>query len=269
MTASMAAIAKKEDRVKRKAWTDALRMNRHKKNNTASPPSKSRGHVSNTLHSLEEVERKRLVKGNVFPSREILWMRIVEEALLRGINVKASRVDRTNLTVYGYQFYASDTFKECYGWECNVAICQEGDDLNNIPDKYFVIDKNFTRNTPLASAWVIPIIMPTVAKDPGVSYEQLRGLIRPYAKDFHITDGILQEGRDLAKKAIFGTPESNVQYAEGVAFAMRKLGHEVKLLFTTCAQTLAIIGTVVLKEEHDRHKKAKEPFLEANDRRNF
>ena len=38
MTASMAAIAKKEDRVKRKAWTDAQRMNRLKKKNTASPP---------------------------------------------------------------------------------------------------------------------------------------------------------------------------------------------------------------------------------------
>ena len=111
--------------------------------------------------------------------------------------------------------------------------------------------------------------MPTVAKDPGVSYKQLRGLIRPYAKDFHITDGILQEERDLAKKAIFGTPESNVQYAEGVAFAMRKLGHEVKLLFTTCAQTLANIGTAMLKEEHDCRKKAKEPFLEADDRREF
>ncbi len=267
MTASMAAIAKKEDCAKRKAWTDAQHMNRLKKKNTASPPSKSRGHVSDTLRPLEEVKRKHLVKGNVFPSREILWMRIVKEALLRGINVKASRVDWTNLTVYGYQFYASGTFKECYGWECNEAICREGDDLNNIPDKYFVMDKIFTTKTPLALAWVIPTIMPTVEKDPGVSYEQLRSLIRPYAKDFHITDGILQEGRDLAKKAIFGTPESNVQYAEGIAFAMRKLSHEVKLLFTTRAQTLANIGTVVLKEEHDRRKKAKELFLEANDRR--
>jgi hypothetical protein len=29
----------------------------------------------------------------MFPSREILWMRIAEEAFLRGINIKAARVD--------------------------------------------------------------------------------------------------------------------------------------------------------------------------------
>jgi hypothetical protein len=64
-------------------------------------------------------------------------------------------------------------------------------------------------------------------------------------------------------------PEDNVQYAEGLAFAMRKLGHEVKLVFTTRAETLASICTVVLKEEHERRKKAKEPFLEANGRKEF
>ncbi len=36
-------------------------------------------------------------------------MRIAEEMLRRGINIKAARVDRTNLIVYGYDFYASGT----------------------------------------------------------------------------------------------------------------------------------------------------------------
>ena len=126
--------------------------------------------------------------------------------------------------------------------------------MNQIPVKYVVVEKNFTTNSPLASAWVLPMIMRTVEQDPGVGYEQLRGLIRPYTKDHDITDSILQEGRDLAKKAVFGMPEENVQYAEGVAFAMRKLGHKVKLVFTTRAKTLASICTVMLKEEHEQRK---------------
>jgi hypothetical protein len=122
--------------------------------------------------------------------------------------IKAARVDQTNLTVYGYEFYASGTFREGYGWECRQVICQEGDDLNKIPVKYVVVDKNFTADTPLASAWVLPMIMRTVGQDPGVGYyEQLRDLIRPYAKDHHITDSILQERRDLAKKYL-GCPRT-------------------------------------------------------------
>jgi hypothetical protein len=46
MTASMAAMAQKEYRAKRKAWTDAQRHDQLKKNNTGSPPHKCRGHVS-------------------------------------------------------------------------------------------------------------------------------------------------------------------------------------------------------------------------------
>jgi hypothetical protein len=94
MAASMAAMAQKAYRVKRKAWTDAQRHNRLKKNNTGSPPRECRGHVSDNLRPLEEVERHRLVAGHMFPSREILLMRIAEEAFLRGINIKAARVDR-------------------------------------------------------------------------------------------------------------------------------------------------------------------------------
>ena len=68
-------------------------------------------------------------------------MRIAEEAFLRGINIKAARVDRINLTVYGYEFYASGTFREGYRWECRQVICREGDDLSEIPAKYVVVDK--------------------------------------------------------------------------------------------------------------------------------
>jgi hypothetical protein len=196
-------------------------------------------------------------------------MRIAEEALHRGINIKAARVDRTNLIVYGYDFYASGTFREGYGWECHQVICWEGDDLNRISAKFVVVEKKVTTNTPLSSAWVVPMIKRTVEQDPGVGYKQLRGLIRPYAKDHHITDSIIQEGRDLAKKTVFGTPKENVQYAEGVAIALRKLGHKVKLVFNTHAKTLASICTVVLKEEHERRKKAKEPFLKFDGRKKF
>jgi len=83
--------------------------------------------------------------------------------------------------------------------------------------------------TPLFYKWAVPIFRARIARDPGVGYGSLRDLLRPYANDYAITNAVIQKGCDATKLDIFGTPENNVGYAEGVADQMRALGHTVKL----------------------------------------
>jgi hypothetical protein len=78
---------------------------------------------------------------------------------------------------------------------------------------------------------VVPIILGAVAETPGIAYQLLREILKPYAKDCTLMDSILQEGRDIAKDVLFGSAEENVQYAKGLQAELCALEHEVELLF--------------------------------------
>ncbi len=82
--------------------------------------------------------------------------------------------------------------------------------------------------------------------------------MKPYAKYYALTDSVLQEAWDNAKLELFGSADDNVCYARGVANRLRKLDHEVELVFGNQRETLKKATTIVLSEEVERHKKAKE-----------
>jgi hypothetical protein len=42
--------------------------------------------------------------------------------------------------------------------------------------------------------------------------------MKPYAKDYVLTDSVRQEARDSAKLELFGLADDNVFYARGVAY---------------------------------------------------
>jgi len=196
-----------------------------------------------------DVEVSRLREGHMFSTKDILWMRIGEEANLQNIHVRCVRSDHSNLTICGPKFYVHGTFREGYGWKCMHAICREGDDQTKIPAAARNDDLKVAWKTPLYYKWLVPIFRSRVEKDPGVDYESLRDLLRPYANDYAITNALIQRGRDTTKLEIFGTPENNVGYAEAVADQMRALGHTVKLIYSTRKETLSDINTIVVNEE--------------------
>jgi hypothetical protein len=61
----------------------------------------------------------------------------------------------------------------------------------------------------------------------------LRAILKPYAKEAFLTDGIIQVARTTARKLIFGTPSENVQYTQHVATRLREQGHYVSIKYTT------------------------------------
>ena len=205
MSAVDAKLTKEADRTLRKQWSDKIRLQRLKENKVGSPPRASLGNTNENLRVMVDVEANRLSVGHMFPIKHIFWLRIAEEALLRGINVRSVRSDYTNLIVTGPSFYVSGRFREGLGWKCAVAVCREGDDTSHIPPNapqdYM---SQAPLKTPLTYQWVVPIIRQSVEKNPGIQYEALRGLIRPYAKEYAITTSLLQDARDAAKKVIFG-----------------------------------------------------------------
>jgi len=107
-----AKLTKEADRALRKQWSDKIRLQRLKENKVGSPPRASLGIIDEYLRVMVDVEANCLSVGHMFPIKHIFWLRLAEEALLRGINVRSVRSDYTNLIVTGPSFYVSGRFRE-------------------------------------------------------------------------------------------------------------------------------------------------------------
>jgi hypothetical protein len=74
-------------------------------------------------------------------------------------------------------------------------------------------------------------------------------LLHPYANEYTIMYNILQEGRNIARLFIFGSPSDNVGFAKGVESEMRCLSHKVELFYITLEETLDNIRTIVIAKK--------------------
>ncbi len=86
--------------------------------------------------------------------------------------------------------------------------------------------------------------------------------MKPYAKEYTLTDSIVQDASNMAKLQLFGSAEENVHYARGVVDQVRGLGHEVEMIFQDRRETLQLVSSVVLHQELIKRKKMKLPALD-------
>jgi len=247
----------------RKKYVDDERLKRLKKQKSFVGVS---GDQSEQLRPMTEVENNRLIEGQIFQSKEILQLRIGEEANLRGICIRVVRSDNANLTVAGLNFYVHASVLENSGWHVRQAICRESDDhlkipLKDIVDPEIVAAKKGYLRIPIRARFVVSIIRDAVAENPGITYQSIRDIMKPYAKEYTLTESIIQDARDLAKIELFGLADDNVKYAKGVMDELRAMGHEVEMFFSDRRSTLQMVSTVVLNEENMRRKKEMLPAL--------
>jgi len=83
-----------------------------------------------TLRTMVQVEKARLAKGQTFESREILLLRIKEEANLRGISIKVQKSDSHRLIVYSRDdpsFVVIANQSMAKGYQVNVNLVREMD----------------------------------------------------------------------------------------------------------------------------------------------
>ena len=71
-----------------------------------------------------------------------------------------------------------------------------------------------------------------------------------------------QDARDQAKLELFGSAEENVWYVRGVMDYVRRLGHEVEMIFQDRQKTIQAASPVMLHEDLLRRKKMKLPALD-------
>ena len=122
-----AAAAVKVWRKQRKAWTDRrARQRRHQRAGIADLIQYT-GDSTRTLRLMSVVQQRRLMSGESFETKDILRMRIAEEANLGNKEITTVRSDKYQLLVVGEDFYVKANNTERRGWVVSTAVCRDGD----------------------------------------------------------------------------------------------------------------------------------------------
>ncbi len=150
----------------------------------------------------------------------------------------------------------SATYSVQYGWQVTKACCRFGDDFSIIPQKHMVMEDKGLQ-PPFKSKWVGHVVWNAVEDTPGLTHQMMCKILKPYIKDYVLTNNILQETCDTAKGDLFGDPDKNITYAYAIANAIQQMGHTVEVVFTNQRTTMKTVNAIVLKEEMDRKKAAK------------
>jgi len=108
-----------------------------------------------------------------------------------------------------------------------------------------------------------------VADNPGITYQSIREIMKPYAKAFSLTDSIIQDEKDLTKNELFGNADNNVKSAKGVKDHLTALGHAVELRYHDRRRSLQLLTSAVINEEQVRRKKMNLPALDEQLQLNF
>ena len=254
----------------RRRWLDANRnkvaKDNHEANLSTSSPSRAQlrnysGDQCPTIRLMMLVESQRLLPGHLFRSKETLMIRIAEEANLRHLKVTVMKSSYISYVVGGPNFYVASSFRKDAGWLVTVACCREEDEVLSIPPNAHYFDEGKLR-LPFRAKWISYLLRKTVADCPGASYRVMSEVIRDYVNEYAITNNILQDARDHAKKNIFGEAEDNVKYAYALRESLQQKGHVCELIFTSRREVIRTIRAVVIKEELDRRELANEPTLE-------
>jgi len=227
------AMAKQEYKRERKKITDGLRIKRLKEQNENYDAEEFSGCLTLGLRTMVDVQKCRLEVNHTFPDKEILVLRVAEEANLRGINFVCARSDLREIKCTGPRFCVIARHSERLGWFVSVANILECDefggegggcvvDMDAVPAK---------RTSPFRTKWIVPLILSIIVDSPTISNKNLRHALSAYGKKHLLTDSILQEARTDAKAQLFGIAADNVKYAEGMKLELEKDGHIVELMY--------------------------------------
>ena len=213
---------------------------------------------------MKEVEDgTRLAVGQTFPNRDLIVLRTAEEANLRGIYVTILKSSKFTFCSSGVGFYVSATNSESSGWKISKCRTREGDTGVDV-----LANAASTGRSPFRAQWLIPFIQSIIAEAPMASNMMLRAILKPYAKEAFLNDGILQVARTTARKLIFGTPSENVKYTQHVANRLCEQGHHVSIKYTTRKETIKNVERLVVSEELLRLK-AKNETMSVEERCTF
>ena len=121
-------------RKERKAFTDSLRAKRIQDGDVinAHPPT---GVQTTVLRPMAEVSSAHLEVGHSFKDKEVLLLRIAEEANFRGIELRTARSDGVNIWRTGDNFNVAAVYSKLKGWvvtTCDIKNRKEVESNNKV-----------------------------------------------------------------------------------------------------------------------------------------
>jgi hypothetical protein len=144
-------------KVNRKAYNDEVQRKRRKSLGTMTPPSdivEHSGVLTDLLRMMTEVQASPLLVGHTFPDKELLLLRIAEEANLSGCQVSSKRSGDYRVHIYGSDgssFCVKAVFSTSAGWKVTTAetreitLSQESTNFEDVatePDGLEVVKEN-------------------------------------------------------------------------------------------------------------------------------
>ena len=168
----------------RKKWTDAERRKCIKEGMMAGAITYT-GDNFHTIPTMEEVHKSPLLFAQTFENKDILSMRIAEEANLRIISTTTDRSDDTRLVVLGKGFKVVGSFSEIRGWMV-TQLKMENESLV----KHTLTSKPLS---PFTSQWLATLIHGIIKNTPTVTNKILLEYLSAYGRPYAITTSLLQQ----------------------------------------------------------------------------
>jgi hypothetical protein len=252
-TSKMTEDERREYRKSRKECTDRQRFERMRRDPLDFLPSDQfTGDCTPTLRTESEVQAAPLLVGHSFALKDILVLRVVEEANLRGIECSTTRSDIQSFKCTGHRFLVEAHHSEPNRRNVKVCATREGDDFPGIfvpVDDVNHQDLSTPKKSPYRSEWIKDLISNTISEMPSASNQVLRQQLMAYGKPYAITDAIIQAARTKACAEIFGDANKNCKYVHHIKEALEKEGHIVKLRKTSRRETIQNVERIVIHDE--------------------
>jgi hypothetical protein len=228
------------------------------------------GDVTPTLRPMAQVINFHLKKGHTFPDKDLIVLRIVEEANFCGISFQMDKSDKLRLYCCGPDNFLVYVTNSNYGWTVTrCSVLKELVDLVGSPI-------SIPRNVPPSNSWspykvvmVVPLIAKTIAEIPMASNKVLQQVLEPFGKPYCFTEAIIQGARMEAHKMMFGDADEIVGYVLFVKEDLEKAGHYVQLSFTTCKATMQNLDKIIIANEVLHCKNAHMEGLRLEERKAF
>jgi hypothetical protein len=134
------------------------------------------------VRPMADVESHCLSQDHTFQLKETHQLCIAEEANLHQLKVKTIRSNHNNIIVAGSNFYVYATYSVRSGWMIRYACCREGYDISVIPPNYRYIEE-MGLQTPFKSKWISHVLWAAIKETPGLLYQMMRGISKPYFKE--------------------------------------------------------------------------------------
>ncbi len=95
-------------------------------------------------------------------------------------------------------FYVCATYSVQYGWQVAKTCCRDGDNFSIISQNHRVMEEKGLR-APFKSKWVSHVLRNAIEETPGLPYQMMCEILKPYFNKYVLTNNVLQEACDTAK----------------------------------------------------------------------